>query len=148
MTNHWSPGIDRGDGIWIGLVDGRSLGVGARDELKAMVDEENLVALWPLLENDPGTTVAKIIEHWDRLAGGQFENPESLIVTIVSSALKGRQIYWIEHAIHWLSYMAQSRRFSATILSRLVEGVAGLDAMPQAVRHDVERIKRLLTPKQ
>jgi hypothetical protein len=138
----WSPVLDRGDGVWLGIIDGDGLGVGSRESASRRITAGNYLPLWPLLEGGLDETWALVTANWGDLCSSGLESPESLLQLVVSSAIDGDRPYWIELALHWLSRMATIEAFDRSFVEDSLQRVTESSQASQSIRHEARRVLR------
>jgi hypothetical protein len=135
----WSPVLDRGDGVWLGVVDGGGLGVGSRETVSRRVTADSYVPLWPFLEGGLNETLAQVTVSWGELSASGLDSPESLLELVVSSAIDGGRPYWVELSVRWLAGMASIAAFDREFVADSLQRVAESNLIPQPIRHDAQR---------
>jgi hypothetical protein len=138
----WHPVLDRGDGVWLGVIGGGALGVGSRDAVAKRIIDDNYVPLWPLLEQDFDETLTLLSANWRILSSSGLDTPETLMQRVVDSAVKGGRPYWVELATHWLATMAVHDRFDHVFVRDSLEQVAHTVQATQSARHEARRTIR------
>jgi hypothetical protein len=138
----WSPVLDRGDGVWLGVIDGNGLGVGTRESVSKRISVGNYVPLWPLLEGGLDETLALVTVNWGDLSASGLDSPESLLQLVVGSAIDGDRPYWTELSVRWLSGMATTESFDRAFVEDSLRRVMESSLASQSVRHQARRVLR------
>jgi hypothetical protein len=136
----WSPVLDRGDGVWLGVIDGDGLGVGSRESISRRVTAGSYFPLWPFLEAGLDETLALVTAKWSELSASGLGSPETLLQLVVSSAIDGDRPYWIELAAHWLSGMATIESFDRTFVKHSLQRVMESSQVSQSIKHEARRV--------
>ena len=147
MMGGWNPLLDRGDGVWVGVVDGGLIGVGSRDAVSKTAVGGNYIPLWPLLERDLVEVLSLLAGSWDDFSSSGFDSPECLVQVIVDSAIRSGSSYWIALSLRWLVGMSACEGFSPPDVRNSLIQVVESPHAGQQVRHEARRcIKSLDLP--
>ena len=138
----WSPVLDRGDGVWLGVIDGDGLGVGSRESVSKRIAVGNYVPLWPLLEGGLDETLASVTMNWGDLSSSGIGSPESLLQLVVRSAIDGDRPYWIGLSMRWLSGMAAIEAFDRSFVEDSLRTVIASRQASQSIRHEAQGVLR------
>jgi hypothetical protein len=139
MMGEWDPVLDRGDGVWLGVVDGSVLGIGSWDAISKKLQGGNYIPLWPLLEKEFDETLAMLSATWNDFSRCGLDTPESFMQLVVDSAIKGGRPYWTELSTHWLARMAVHDGFDYAFVKASLEQVLDTAQVAQSVRHEARR---------
>lgn len=134
--------MDRGDGVWLGVIDGNGLGVGSRESVSRRITADSYVPLWPLLEGGLDDTLALVTVNWGYLSASGLESPESLLQLVVGSAIDGGRPYWTKLSVCWLSGMATTEAFDRAFVEDSLRRVMESSLASQSVRHEARRVLR------
>ena len=138
IVSEWQPVLDRGDGVWLGVVE-NGLAVGSREVISKRIAGSNYVPLWPLLEGDFDETLELLAGSWNKLSSGGVETPERLMQLVVGSAVAGGSRYWIELSMRWLERMVNGERFDQSFVEHSLEKVKQTAQGTQSLKHQALR---------
>jgi hypothetical protein len=146
VMNEWRPILDRGDGVWIGVVAGNALGVGSPTAVSKRITNDNYIPLWPLLESELDETLTRLTATWRELSASGVDAPASLALLVVKSALDGDRPYWVELSARWLVGMTHDDRFDQRLVRELLARIAASANATQATRHQARRAFKSMKP--
>jgi hypothetical protein len=140
MIDLWRPLVKRGPNEWLGATSTPGIWTGTEEHARALVDLDNPVYLWPLLERSLAEVESELNRNWVefRVTDRQVERT---IEAIVRSALRSGRPYWIGQAVTWLESMIDSPQYQAAGFCLDIEELQGL---PQELQHRVIRLRNRL----
>jgi hypothetical protein len=134
----WQPLFDRGDRTWVGAGENPGIWVGLPGAPGRLVDLENPVFLWPLLELPLADVTAELERFWEEFKLEE-ESVGSIVKNVAISALRSGREYWMSLSFSWLEEMAEKGLMDPEIaaLNELDEA-----SMSQRSRHRLARLRR------
>src|SRR4051812_3024757 len=132
MMSAWRPVFDRGDGVWLGEVDGR-IAVGDLRQSSRLVPPGNFIPFWVLLEASLDEILAKISPLPRDFISIVAGSPQKLIEQVVASAVHGGRPYWVELSVQRIAEMVDRGGFDEVALADTLSEILQLPGVGQVI---------------